>query len=146
VQYREYISESTNPDRYDCAGNSPYHPQCLLRGAGFKIQVPNFNGNGVQERVINSVEDIRKYIDFAHGLVPHLSEVELLLNVSGVDICPVPLFTLNSLDLLRMCEFAEQGLYPIDGGYFDQPEYLIEAMGIIAKEKKQIAARKQKDG
>jgi hypothetical protein len=134
VQYQDYLSRTESPERYDCARKHKYHPQCLFSLESLEINVPDFKGQGRQTRTIRSKEDVWSYLEYARNLIPDHNYIEHLLNVSGINICPAPLIELDSIEIMRLYQFSKQGLYPIQGNYFEQPAAFIEACGIIASE------------
>ena len=146
MQYRNYISRSDNPDRYDCASGHPNHPRCLFKEETIEINVPDFERGSGRIRIIKNPEDVWDYLAYARRLAPACDEIEHLLEVSGINICPAPLITPESIELARMCEFADRGLFPSPGGYFEQPFYFIEAVEIINAEENKLMLKANKDG
>jgi len=145
VQYQNLLSRSDDLKRYDCTGGSKHHPKCLYALESFEINVPDFQGGIRHTRRISSPADVFDYLDYAMRLVPEYDELEHLLLVSGIDICPVPLISPLSIELNRMYQFNRNGIPPVAGGYLDQTTIFIEAAGIMASEENRISKKASKN-
>lgn len=148
MQYQNLLSRSDNPERYDCTGRSQNHPKCLYGLDSFEINVPDFKGGiGSHTRRISGPAEVFRYLDYAMRLVPEYTEIEHLLIVSGIDVCPAPLISPLSIELNRMYQFMKSGIPPVAGGYLDQTTIFIEAAGIMASEENRISKKAlAKDG
>jgi len=114
----------------------------LFHESRIEITIPHFPGtDGRENRIIRTGEDVLDYLDYATGLAPEYSEMDHLLVVPGINICPVPLFTELSVELYKMHQFSKRGLYPYPGGYFDQLAIFIEASGVISSEENVLAKK-----
>lgn len=146
MQYRAYVSRSNSPERFDCASNHPNHPKCLLSKGSFEIEVPDFHKAQAHKRIIESPADVWEYLDYAISLVPEYDYVEHLLNVAGINICPASVISPEIYELARMVGYANRGLWPVGGGYFEQPLYLIEAIDIMNAEENRLLLKARQDG
>lgn len=137
MQFQDLKRRADNPRRFDCTSGHEYHPRCLFRLNEIEINVPDFpKGIGRHKRVIRSDDDAWDYLRYACKLVPELNEAEHLLRVN---VCPAPFIDRLSIELYKMYQLCGTNRFPYPGGYFDQPEIYIDAVGIIAAEENALA-------
>ena len=133
VQFQDFYSKSGSL-RFDCTSKHPEHPKCLFTQKEFKINVPHFPGGKRHERIIRSTDDVWEYIHYACDLVPEETEVGHLLRIAGIGVCPVPLFTDLSRELLKMYRLCGKDRWPYPGSYFDQLTAYVDGIAIIIAE------------
>lgn len=132
-----------NSERFNCAGESDSHPKCLFRIPEIGI---NVDGITQGEKKIRTVEDILDFLESARGAYPELDDIEILLGVPQIHICPAPLISDLSYELSRMFQFFRNGILPYPGGYFDQLSVFIQAAGILSNEESRLQKRDIVDG
>ena len=104
---------------------------------------PDYDGKGRKAKTVKSENDLRSYLNWAFKVRPERSAIDHLI---GVNICPAPLITEKSTELMRMYRFSKQGLFPVHGGYYDQPLEFIEAAEVIRLEETILVNEDLKNG
>jgi len=111
-----------------------------------EITLPTFIKD-VKERKfkIRNQSDVYRYIEMAKEALPeqNFSDIYLMLEIPDSNICPIPLITDLSRELLRMSNLC-QNHFPYQGGYFDQLNIYIQALSIINSEMNRISESKIK--
>ena len=61
-----------------------------------------------------------------------------------IDGCPYDLLTQDAVEAIRIAGFWEKGIPPVDGGYLDQTESMIQAAELIWSDEAKIEAERSK--
>jgi hypothetical protein len=138
VQFRDYLAnECSHPEKYNCT-SCDKRLKCLEKGS-FEIEsfIRDNSGRRIKFR-IDSINDIWAYIDKAKAYNieqgnPTMADFQYFV---AHEICPVPLFESDIVELLNMIDLTEK--ISADK-YLDTPAAFIRALNIVNSERNRLA-------